>query len=65
MLVVLIAGLITLFAVPLAREGTALAHQLPTLVQDARAGRGPVGHLLDRTHVLDYIQKNEGQSARS
>ena len=60
-LVVLIAGLVTLFAVPLAREGTSLAHQLPTLIDDARAGRGPVGRLLDRTHVLDYIQQNDSK----
>ena len=61
LLVVLIGGLITLFAVPLAREGTSLAHQLPTLINDARAGRGPVGRLLDRTGVLDYIQQNDSK----
>jgi predicted PurR-regulated permease PerM len=61
LLVLLIAGLITLFAVPLAREGTSLAHQLPTLIDDARAGRGPVGRLLDRTHVLSYIQQNDSK----
>ena len=61
LLVVLIGGLVTLFAVPLAREGTSLAHQLPALINDARAGRGPVGHLLDRTHALDYIQQNDGK----
>jgi predicted PurR-regulated permease PerM len=57
----LLAGAIAVFAVPLAREGAALAHQLPGLVADARAGRGPVGHLLDRTHVLEYIQRNQGR----
>ena len=61
LLVALIGGLVTLFAVPLAREGTSLAHQLPTLINDARAGRGPVGHLLDRTRVLDYIQQNDSK----
>jgi predicted PurR-regulated permease PerM len=61
LLVALIGGLITLFAVPLAREGTTLAHQLPALIEDARAGRGPVGRLLDRTHVLTYLQQNESR----
>jgi predicted PurR-regulated permease PerM len=61
LLVLLIAGVITLFAVPLARQATSLAHQLPTLIDDARAGRGPVGRLLDRTHVLTYIQQNDGK----
>ena len=56
-----LAALIAVFAVPLAREGTALAGQLPQIVQDARAGRGPVGHLLVRAHVLEYLQKNEGR----
>ena len=61
LLVVAMAGLVTLFAVPLAREGVALAHQLPQLINDARAGRGPVGHLLERTRVLGYLQQNEAR----
>jgi predicted PurR-regulated permease PerM len=61
LLVVAIAGLVTLFALPLAREGATLAHQLPQLIDDARAGRGPVGHLLERTRVLGYIQQNEAR----
>jgi len=61
LLVVAIAGLVTLFALPLAREGASLAHQLPQLIDDARAGRGPVGHLLERTRVLGYIQQNEAR----
>jgi predicted PurR-regulated permease PerM len=61
LVVIVLGGLIAVFAVPLAREGTALAHQLPSLISDARAGRGPVGHLLVRTHLLDYLQRNEGR----
>lgn len=60
-LVVAIAGLMTLFALPLAREGAVLAHQLPQLIDDARAGRGPVGHLLERTRILGYLQQNEAK----
>jgi predicted PurR-regulated permease PerM len=61
LLVVAIGGLVTLFALPLAREGATLAHQLPQLIGDARAGRGPVGHLLERTRVLGYVQQNEAR----
>ena len=61
LLVVAIAGLVTLFALPLAHEGATLAHQLPQLIEDARAGRGPVGHVLERTRVLGYIQQNEAK----
>jgi predicted PurR-regulated permease PerM len=54
-----LAGLVAAFAVPLAKEGTAFAGQLPQLVQDARAGRGPVGGLLERTNALQYVQNNQ------
>ncbi|GAA1839987.1 AI-2E family transporter [Microlunatus capsulatus] len=55
----LVGGLVTLFAVPLAREGADFAVRLPDLVADARAGRGPVGDLLERTHALGYLQENQ------
>lgn len=54
-----IAGLLTRFAVPLAREGTAFAAQFPQLLDDARSGRGVVGRLLDRTHAITYLQDNQ------
>jgi predicted PurR-regulated permease PerM len=52
-------GLLTAFAVPLASQGTELAGQLPGMVADARAGRGPVGDLLERTNALQFVQNNE------
>jgi predicted PurR-regulated permease PerM len=58
---VVIAGLVALFVAPLVREGTQLAHQLPDLVSDAKAGRGPIGHLLQRFHVLQWIQDHRDQ----
>jgi predicted PurR-regulated permease PerM len=57
--VLVLAGLITAFVVPLAREGTSFGTDLPDLVDDARAGRGPVGHLLERTHALNYVQDHQ------
>jgi predicted PurR-regulated permease PerM len=54
-----VAGIVTAFAVPLTQEGTRLAGQLPDLIAQARAGRGPVGELLTRTHALDYVQQNQ------
>jgi predicted PurR-regulated permease PerM len=56
---VVLAALITAFAVPLVNEGTKLAGQLPQDVADARAGRGPIGDLLQRTHVLTWVQNNQ------
>lgn len=59
--VVLLAALIAAFAVPLVNEGTRFAGQLPGLIDDARAGRGPVGDLLERTHALQWVQNNQAR----
>ena len=48
-----LAGLVTAFVVPLAQQATRFAGELPELIDQARAGRGPVGRLLERTNVLD------------
>ncbi len=57
----LFGGLIAAFAVPLARQGTTFADQLPQMLNDAKAGRGPVGSLLDRTNALHYVQQNQSR----
>ena len=56
---ILIAGLITLFAIPLAREGALFVQQLPHLIEESRAGRGVIGRLLNRTNALHYLQENQ------
>ena len=56
-----LAALVAAFVLPLAREGSQLAGQLPQIVEDARAGRGPVGGLLDRTNALQYVQRHQAQ----
>src|SRR3954447_4266977 len=56
-----LGGLLTAFAVPLAGQGTDLAGQLPGIISDARAGRGPVGDLLERTNALQLVQNNEAR----
>jgi predicted PurR-regulated permease PerM len=58
---IVIGGLITLFVVPLAREGAQLADNLPTIIADVRAGRGPIGGLAQRFHALDYLQSHSEQ----
>jgi predicted PurR-regulated permease PerM len=54
-----LGGLVTGFAVPLVREGTKVAGQLPELIDQARAGRGAVGRLLERTNVLEWVENNQ------
>lgn len=55
----LLAGLVAVFVVPLAQQATRFAAQLPELVDQARAGRGPVGDVLARTNALEYVQQNQ------
>jgi len=56
-----IGGLIAVFVVPLVREGTQLANDLPQIIADVRAGRGPVGGLAERFHVISYIEGHAAQ----
>jgi len=62
--VLLIGGLITLFIVPLAREATQFADKLPQMINDVQAGRGPIGGLAERFHVIDYIQSHSAQISK-
>lgn len=55
---VVLAGLVTLFVVPLVNEGAQVARDFPRIVEDARNGRGPVGGLMERFHVVQYVQDN-------
>ncbi|MFC4019327.1 AI-2E family transporter [Micromonospora sp. GCM10011542] len=54
----LLAGLVALFVIPLVREGGQVANDFPKIIEDARAGRGPVGHLIERFNLLKYAQNN-------
>jgi predicted PurR-regulated permease PerM len=54
-----LGGLLTAFAIPLVQEGTKFAGQLPDLIDQARAGQGPVGRLLERTNALEWVQNNQ------
>jgi predicted PurR-regulated permease PerM len=54
----IIAALVTLFVVPLIREGTQVVADFPKIVEDARSGRGPVGGLIERFNLLQYAEDN-------
>jgi predicted PurR-regulated permease PerM len=56
-----IGGLIAVFVIPLAREAAQFADNLPKIISDVRAGRGPIGNLAERFHALDYIQTHATQ----
>ena len=58
---IVLAALVTAFVVPLVGEGTKVATALPDQIAAAKAGRGPVGDLLQRTHALEWVQNNQGK----
>jgi predicted PurR-regulated permease PerM len=66
-LVFLIAlvGVVTVFIRPLATEGPEFIDRLPGYVQDARAGRGPVGGLVQRYNLDQYLERNQGRLQES
>jgi predicted PurR-regulated permease PerM len=55
------AGLVTAFVRPLAAEGGQLVDQAPAYVEQARTGRGPVGRLVQRFNLDQYVQRNQSR----
>ncbi|GGK02860.1 AI-2E family transporter [Pilimelia anulata] len=58
---VLVAGVVTAFAIPLGRELAQLAERVPDLVRDTRAGRGPLAGLIERFRVREYLATHGDQ----
>jgi len=51
-------GVVYLFTAPLVTGVTHFAHQLPNLVNQAEHGRGSIGRLLRRLHLLNFVRNN-------
>ncbi|WP_234588591.1 AI-2E family transporter [Micromonospora sp. MH99] len=58
---VVLAVLATVILVPLLDELGRFADRGPELLRDARAGRGPVGQLLERTGARRYVSEHSDQ----
>jgi predicted PurR-regulated permease PerM len=56
-----LAGLAALFVAPLIREASHFVDQLPAIVRDTRAGRGPLGGLVNRFHLREYAEQHSEQ----
>jgi predicted PurR-regulated permease PerM len=52
-------GLAALFGYPLVNGLTHLAHALPSYVNDAERGSGPIGHIVQKYHIQRWITTNE------
>ena len=57
----LVAGMLYSFIRPLAEQGSTFAQDLPQYVEDARTGHGPVGDLVERFNLEDYVKRNENR----
>ena len=51
-------GLLVLFGYPLVNSLTHFAEQLPHMITELKKGHGSLAHLLDRVHLLSWVQKN-------
>jgi predicted PurR-regulated permease PerM len=60
-LVGLVVGMLYLFIRPLIDEVQQFSSDLPTYVRDARAGKGPVGGLVKRYKLDDYVKRNQAK----
>jgi predicted PurR-regulated permease PerM len=58
---VVLCALGALIVVPLIDDLTRFAERAPELLREARAGRGPLGRLLERFHLLQYAESHAGQ----
>jgi predicted PurR-regulated permease PerM len=62
---VALAGIVTVFIRPLATEGPHFIDRVPSYVEQARAGRGPVGRLVQRYNLDEYLQRNQARLRES
>jgi len=55
----LLAAMVYAFVKPIAEQASTFASDLPTYVEEAREGRGPVGDLVKRYDLEEKIQENQ------
>jgi predicted PurR-regulated permease PerM len=60
-----LAGILTMFIRPLANEGPQFIDRVPSYVEQARTGRGPVGRLVQRYNLDEYLQRNQARLRES
>jgi predicted PurR-regulated permease PerM len=61
----LVVAMLYAFIRPLADEASSFSRDLPHYVEDARHGKGPVGDLIRRYKVEDYVKKNQDRLQKS
>jgi predicted PurR-regulated permease PerM len=56
-----LAAVVAMFVVPLTHEAVRLAEQLPGVAADVQRGRGPVGSLVEKYHLRQYVAEHRAQ----
>lgn len=57
----ILIGLVYLFASPLVTAVSNFAHDLPTLIRQAKRGHGWLGHLVYRLHLQKYLSESSSK----
>jgi predicted PurR-regulated permease PerM len=58
---VMVGGLVYLFASPLVTSAVHFGHQIPELIRNTRKGRGPLGRLVYWLHLEKYLAKGSSE----
>ncbi len=58
-------GVVALFVLPVRTQLFNIVNDLPGTVRDAADGRGPVGNLVKKLDLVDYVKENEAELARA
>lgn len=56
---VAVCGMVTLFIIPIRRQLLQVITDLPGTVESAANGRGPVGSLVTKLHLVSYVRDNQ------
>jgi predicted PurR-regulated permease PerM len=57
----LLVGVVTVFIRPIAKEGPQFIDKAPAYVAQAQAGTGPVGRLIKRYKLAEYVSRNQAR----
>lgn len=55
----LVAGMLYAFIRPIVNQTEKFANELPGYVDDAQHGRGPIGHIVKKYNIDDYVKRNQ------
>ena len=55
----LLAAMLYAFIRPIVDQANTFSDHLPAYVADAKAGKGPVGHLVKKYKIDEYVEKNQ------